>query len=146
MLHGPSLSSIATCGDTDSNDGRKLHQTQNTNPAAMAAVAAHIEKWDAPDGIVCASDHLAIAAKRAFAERGIRTPNDVAIIGCGGMEESEYSWPPLSTIAHPTDEIAATIWDFLLHRLEWPTDQPQAKVFQSEFVARESTSGLKKKR
>lgn len=114
--------------------------------SAMAAVAAHIEKWDAPDGIVCASDHLAIAAKRAFAERGIRTPNDVAIIGCGGMEESEYSWPPLSTIAHPTDEIAATIWDFLLHRLEWPTDQPQSKVFQSEFVARESTSGLKKKR
>jgi len=114
--------------------------------SAMAAITAYADKWDAPDGIVCASDHLAIAAKRALSERGIRTPNDVAIVGCGGIEEAEYSWPPLSTISQPTDEIGKTLWEFLLHRLEWPTDQPQTKTFQAQFIQRESTSGLKKKR
>jgi LacI family transcriptional regulator len=114
--------------------------------SAMAAVLAHVEKWDAPDGIVCSSDHLAIAAKRALSERGVRTPSDVAIVGCGGMEEAEYSWPPLSTIAIPTSEVGAVLWEFLAHRLEWPTDQPQSKVLQARFVARESTAGLKKKR
>ena len=114
--------------------------------SAMEAVSSYVQKWDAPDGIVCASDHLAIAAKRAFAERGIRTPMDIAIVGCGGMEEAEYSWPPLSTITQPTQEIAQTIWEFVLHRLEWPTDQPQSKVFKAQFVPRESTSGLKRKR
>src|SRR5690554_372635 len=40
MPQGPLCNSIATWGDTDSNEGRKLHHTQTTNPAAMAAVAA----------------------------------------------------------------------------------------------------------
>ena len=114
--------------------------------SAMAAVSAYIDKWDAPDGVVCASDHLAIAAKRALSERGIRTPSDVAIVGCGGIEEAEYSWPPLSTISQPTEEIGRTLWEFLLHRMEWPTDQAQSRVFQAQFIERESTSGLKKKR
>src|SRR5690606_11156803 len=38
--HGPWVSSSATCGDTDSKLGRKLHHIQKTKPAAIAAVAA----------------------------------------------------------------------------------------------------------
>jgi hypothetical protein len=40
MPQGPFTSSVATSGDTERNEGRKLHQTQKTKPVAMAAVAA----------------------------------------------------------------------------------------------------------
>jgi DNA-binding LacI/PurR family transcriptional regulator len=113
--------------------------------SAIEAVLAHIEEWNAPEGILCYSDSLAIAAKRALAEKGFRTPADVAIIGNGGTEESEYSWPAVSTISHPIREICTTAWEFMLHRLEWPTDQPQLKTFKAEFVPRQSSTGFKKK-
>jgi len=114
--------------------------------SAIEAVQDHIEKWSAPEGILCYSDSLAIAAKRAFAEKGFRTPADIAIIGNGGTEESEYSWPAISTISHPIHDICATAWEFMRHRLEWPTDKPQLKSFKAEFVPRQSSTGFKKKR
>ena len=113
---------------------------------AMEAVRDFATRWGTPDGILCASDGLAIAAKRAFAEIGLRTPTDVAIVGCGGIEEAEYAWPPISTIKHPIPELCQTAWEFMSHRLEWPSDKPQIKTFKAEFLARESTIGFKRKR
>ncbi len=121
--------------------------TQGLNrQKAMEAIREYANKWGAPDGILCATDGLAIAAKRALSEMGIRTPSDVAIVGCGGIEEVEYAWPPISTIQHPIAEICKTSWEFMKHRLEWPTDQPQQKVYKASFVARESSVGFKRKR
>ncbi|HJP82275.1 MAG TPA: LacI family DNA-binding transcriptional regulator [Fimbriimonadaceae bacterium] len=113
---------------------------------AMEAVKDYTQKWGAPEGIVCFNDGLAIAAKRALSELGIRTPNDVAIVGSGGIEEAEYAWPPISTIEHPIKDICRTSWEFLEHRVEWPTDEPQEMVFQAKFVARESSTGFRRKR
>lgn len=110
---------------------------------AMEAVRDYVAKWGPPEGIVCANDSLAIAAKRALSELGVRTPADVAIIGSGGIEEAEYAWPPISTIRHPIAEIGQTAWSFLVHRLEWPVDQPGEEVFKARFVPRESSLGFR---
>ncbi len=111
----------------------------------MEAIRDYVARWGAPEGILCFNDSFAIAAKRAFSELGIRTPADVAIVGCGGIEEVEYAWPPITTISHPIPEICKTAWNFLQHRLEWPTDQIQSASFKASFVPRESTIGFRRK-
>lgn len=105
-------------------------------------VKAYVERSGKPDGLFCFNDSLAMAAKRALTELGIHCPKDVAIIGCGGTEEGEYSCPSLSTISHPIREAAQTAWEFLHNRLENGALKPQSKVIKAKFIARESSKGF----
>lgn len=68
-----------------------------------------------PDAIFCFNDLLAIGAMRAAAERGVRVPEDIAVVGFDNTEESAFSVPALTTIAPDKSEIARTAVD-LLHR------------------------------
>jgi len=68
-----------------------------------------------PDAVFCFNDLLAIGALRAATERGVRVPEDVAIVGFDNTEESAYSLPSLTTIAPDKGAIARTAVD-LVHR------------------------------
>ena len=50
------------------------------------------------DGIVAASDMLAIGAMRALAVHGINVPGDVSIVGYDDVDVASYSSPALTTI------------------------------------------------
>lgn len=51
------------------------------------------------DGIVCASDLIALGAVRALLHAGKRVPEDVSVIGFDNVPFSRYARPALSTIA-----------------------------------------------
>ncbi|MEV6983502.1 LacI family DNA-binding transcriptional regulator [Sphaerisporangium sp. NPDC051017] len=59
-----------------------------------------------PDAVFCFNDLLAIGALRAAADRGVRVPEDLAIVGFDNTEESAYSVPSLTTIAPDKRAIA----------------------------------------
>jgi DNA-binding LacI/PurR family transcriptional regulator len=54
------------------------------------------------DGIVCASDLIALGAVRALQHADKRVPQDVSVIGFDNVPFSRYSRPALSTIAQDT--------------------------------------------
>ena len=91
-----------------------LPQPENYVVAAMnyhrrdgAEAMAHLlDLRSPPDAVFCFNDLLAIGALRAAAERGIRVPEDVAIVGFDNTEESAYSLPALTTIAPDKAAIA----------------------------------------
>ena len=39
-------------------------------------------------------------------EAGVRVPEDLAIVSFDGSEDAEFSWPPLTTVSQPIDEMA----------------------------------------
>lgn len=97
------------------------------------------------DALFCHNDDVAIGAMRALKEAGINIPDDVALIGCDGLEETDYHQPRISTISNPFAEIASTAWNFMERRLEDPTTPYQSAVFEARFVKRESSdSSLRK--
>jgi DNA-binding LacI/PurR family transcriptional regulator len=69
-----------------------------------------------PDAVFCFNDLLAIGALRAAAERGVRVPEDVAIVGFDNTEESAYSLPSLTTIAPDKAAIAQAAVDLIRSR------------------------------
>ena len=87
-------------------------------PAELVAPAANTtggtarRRWAAarlpepPDAVFCFNDLLAIGALRAAAERGLRVPEDLAVVGFDNTEESAYSLPSLTTIAPDKAAIA----------------------------------------
>lgn len=52
-----------------------------------------------PDVVVCSSDTLALGALTEAASRGLRVPDDVAIMGFGDLNYSAHTVPSLSTVS-----------------------------------------------
>ena len=70
--------------------------------SAEASVDAMIRRGLNFDGIVAASDLIALGAVRALLHAGIDVPGQVSVIGFDNVPFSRYSRPALSTIAQDT--------------------------------------------
>lgn len=71
-----------------------------------------------PNAIFAASDHTALGVIRAFAENGIRVPDDVSIVGFDDIEGSDYFLPPLTTVRQDFNALAHMSMEVLLGAME----------------------------
>lgn len=107
--------------------------------AARTGVRDFVEARGLPDALFCHNDDLAIGAYRGLCDLGIRVPDDVAIVGCDGIEDGEYLEVPLTTVAQPLAQACALACLFLERRVAEPALAPQSAVLRAELVVREST-------
>lgn len=91
------------------------------------------------DAILCHDDGMAFGAHRALSDLNIRIGEDIALIGCDGIEETEYLSPPLSAIVQPTEEMCATAWSYLENRIQDPGRGPQQIILKPRLAVRAST-------
>lgn len=71
-----------------------------------------------PQAIFAASDHTALGLIRAFAENGVRIPDDVSIVGFDDIEGSDYFLPPLTTVRQDFTALAMASTEVLLGAIE----------------------------
>jgi diguanylate cyclase (GGDEF)-like protein len=69
------------------------------------------------DALVAASDEMAIGAVRALLARGIRVPEEVAVVGFDDVEAAQFCFPPLTTVRQPLYEQGRVATDLLLGEL-----------------------------
>ncbi|WP_181727503.1 substrate-binding domain-containing protein [Streptomyces sp. PT12] len=89
------------------------------------------------DGVVACSDVLAADALRFLAARGIRVPDDVALIGFNDSTEARISDPPLTSVALPFAELGSLAVDTVVARLRG-TRPPARRVVPGTLVIRRS--------
>jgi LacI family transcriptional regulator len=82
---------------------------------------------------------VAIAIYRGLCDMKLRVPEDVALVGCDGIQDTEYLECPLTTLVQPVAESCGTAWQFLCQRLENPQLKRQHAVLQPKLVVRESS-------
>ena len=111
--------------------------THLTPDAAFGAVAGHLGNHPAPDGIVAASDTIAMMAIRALAERRLRVPEDVAVIGFDDVALAAHTTPPLTSVRQDIARGAALLVELLMRKLAGETVEPI--VLAPELVVRAST-------
>lgn len=92
------------------------------------------------DGIVCGNDDLAIGVLAALRLRGIRAPEDVAVIGYDDNSDAPFSSPPLSTISPDKATLASTALDLLTERIRGHDGPPRTVDTPYSLVVRESTA------
>ncbi len=103
-------------------------------PDALAAlIATHL-----PEALICYEDVLALALMDALRKLGIRTPDDIGIVGFDGIPFSEFSNPRLTTVTTPLAELGRLSATALLEAIQtgW---LPAPMVLPVELVVREST-------
>lgn len=94
-----------------------------------------------PDAVFCYNDLLAIGAIRVALTRGLRIPDDMAVVGFDDIEEGRYSFPTLTTVSPNKQEIARKAVDQLLARLGDATLPAGSHLAEHKLVVRESSMG-----
>lgn len=89
-----------------------------------------------PDGIVAASDVVAITALRALSERGISVPQDIRIVGYDDLPFAAQTIPPLTTVKQDLIAGAAHLVDLLYRRIGG--ERTDSVVLEPTLVVRAS--------
>ena len=84
-------------------DGLEV-ETSFTPEGGYAAVEALLKGSGRPTAIFT-NDDMAIGALRAIHDRGLRVPEDVALVGYDDIEYAAHTTPPLTTVAVPKEEM-----------------------------------------
>jgi LacI family transcriptional regulator len=90
--------------------------------------------------IFCANDQMAYGAALSLHRKGLRTPEDVSLIGFDDIYHSLYVAPPLSTIHQPAYEMGRLTASSILQMLAG--NKPTAAMPAPELIIRESTAKL----
>jgi LacI family transcriptional regulator, repressor for deo operon, udp, cdd, tsx, nupC, and nupG len=88
------------------------------------AMATLLDRDDPPDGVFCNSDLVASGAIHTILQRGLRVPEDIAIIGYDDIEDGRYANPTISTISPDKAAIARLAVERLLVRISSPQPLP----------------------
>jgi LacI family transcriptional regulator, repressor for deo operon, udp, cdd, tsx, nupC, and nupG len=93
----------------------RLHDLGPFAPTVQAGAAA-ADSAIATDitACICFNDLLAIGALQRFAERGVRVPQDVSVIGCDDIFGADFCNPPLTTFAAPIEQAGRLATDMLM--------------------------------
>ena len=107
--------------------------------AAYRVVAKRAKKGDVPTAVVTVDDEEAVAAMAAFADAGLRVPDDVSVVGYDDHPVARMVRPSLTTLRHPRGIVGTTAFQ-MLHRLIEDAHAPSTtESFDMELVVRQST-------
>lgn len=91
-----------------------------------------------PAAVFIASDVVAFGAIRAIHERGLKIPQDIAIVGFDDVPMSSYITPPLTTVRLPAMELADRAGALLLNQIQNKQENPCQELLDTELVIRQS--------
>ena len=121
-----------------------MDDTPTILPAHLIAETAHptISKWldetqDIPNGIIAASDVIAMSALRALSEHGVSVPSEVRVVGYDDLPFANQTVPTLSTIRQDLSAGAAHMVDLLFRRISG--ENTGSVVLEPTLVVRQSS-------
>ena len=121
---------------------RRLEAYASLQPESGArAMEAFLALDEPPTAVYVYNDRLAIEVLQYLSQRGVRVPQDVAVIGFDDIRSAKMTAPPLSTIRYSLDEIADQAVCALRARRAEPDAPPMRLVVPVELVTRQSTLG-----
>lgn len=118
-------------------------QPHNVDGDARCAAAAVLDRADRPTGVLCFSDVMAQEVVRVAADRGLRVPGDVSVVGFDDSPLARRVRPALTTVRQDVTAKGRTAAALLIAAIEasragdpQPTEQI---LLPTEVVVRDST-------
>lgn len=107
-----------------------------TSESSYSAIEEYLGGHPSPDGIVAASDVIAMSALRALAGHGKRVPQDVSVVGYDDVQVAMHTTPPLTTIRQDVARGAKLMVEMLFRRMEG--GEVESVAMQPEMILRGS--------
>ncbi len=87
------------------------------------------------DAVFFDTDRMALGFLSVAGELGLRVPEALSVIGFDDEPAGAMAMPHLSTVAHPVAAISRTVLEIVRNVAE----QPEMRVFTTEFIGRKSS-------
>lgn len=93
-----------------------------------------------PDGLVVVSDRLAIGAMSALRARGVKVPDQLAIVSFNDEPICTIVTPTLTSVSQPTMEMGRMAMSLLINQIEREGMLSEVIVFKTGLKIRESST------
>ncbi len=91
-----------------------------------------------PTAVLAFNDLMGMGALRACFELGVRVPDEMAIVGFGGIEAGQFTSPSLTTVDFPRHELGQAAVTRLLDQLDGAALPETEEILPVQLVIRES--------
>ncbi|MDL2078345.1 LacI family DNA-binding transcriptional regulator [Streptomyces sp. GXMU-J15] len=107
------------------------------------AMARILESGRQPDAVFAYNDPMAIGAMRVLHERGLKVPEDIAVVGFDDVVEGRFGAVTLTSVSPDKDAIGRLAVEAVLARLSGGGELPEPRRVWADYrlVQRESTLG-----
>ena len=108
------------------------------------AIGHLLEHYPQMDAVFVGNDQMALGVLQLACQRGIRVPQDLAVVGFDGLPETTHFWPPLTTVYQDQQQLGRVAVQRLVRMIESsPEDsserEPEAIWLQPELIVRASS-------
>jgi LacI family transcriptional regulator, galactose operon repressor len=94
-----------------------------------------------PTAVFVASDVVALGAMQAIKRKGLRIPEDIALVGFDDIPLAEYYDPPLTTLRLPAYGLGWAAGERLVRLINAEGLDLEGVLLESELITRESSVG-----
>lgn len=102
------------------------------------ALARLLEESEPPTAVVASSGVLALGVLREARARGLRVPDDLAIIGYADDGTARFAHPPLTMISAPAGAAGRRAMEVLRQVIDGSAAPPSREVIEVSLIVRES--------
>jgi DNA-binding LacI/PurR family transcriptional regulator len=114
-------------GDWSASSGYEMGRQLASDPALTA--------------VFCGNDTMALGVMRALAEKGLRVPRDVSIVGFDDIPDAGFYTPPLSTVRQDFGEVGRQALSTLIERMSGAIETGLRVRIAPELIIRASAAG-----
>jgi DNA-binding LacI/PurR family transcriptional regulator len=118
------------------HDPQLLVRSHFNSEDAYRSVRELIERGADFDGVMAASDVIAISAIRAITESGRRVPQDVSVVGFDDILLAEHANPPLTTLRQEFAQGATALVDTVIAAIRG--EKPESTTLAPTLIVRAS--------
>lgn len=119
-----------------------LREVENTIEGGYLGAKKLAELPDPPRAIFASSDYIAFGAMDAIKDKGLRIPDDMAVMGFDNVRMSNLVEPKLTTVEVPLHKMgvygARLLFD-IIENEEEPETEPKTILLQSKLKIRKSS-------
>jgi DNA-binding LacI/PurR family transcriptional regulator len=91
-----------------------------------------------PDALFAINDPTAIRAIQVIKTKGLKVPEDIAVIGFSNEFAGEVMEPSLTTVSQPLEEIGRVATQLLIDQIEKESTKPLIKELKTTLIIRNS--------
>lgn len=102
-----------------------------------------LAKPQPPTAVFCESDEMAFGAISAIERHGLRTPQDISIVGFDDHDLAKYL--NLTTVSQPVQVMGETATWVILDQVKNARTEPKAVVMPTQLIVRGTTARLDQK-
>ncbi|MEU7471082.1 substrate-binding domain-containing protein [Streptomyces sp. NPDC044984] len=108
--------------------------------AAGRHVRELLDLPEPPTAVFVCADRMALEVYEVLAERGLRVPDDMSVVGYDDLPEARWLTPALTTVRQPLSEMAATALRLLLRMMDGHRPESTRTELSTRLVERASTA------